>query len=125
MECIDQWLSSRKPLCPICKWDALEEFLEGGEPRDVEAGEPEADSPASSPVAVQPESRLRYSYAYDTVQHFGGSTNILGCFGGVKSSVCSVHGLMTTQCEYHLVGVFLLCVAQTPASRVSENKLEI
>ncbi|KAK9809940.1 hypothetical protein WJX72_002135 [[Myrmecia] bisecta] len=23
MECIDQWLSSRKPLCPICKHDAL------------------------------------------------------------------------------------------------------
>lgn len=23
MECIDQWLSSRKPLCPVCKWDAL------------------------------------------------------------------------------------------------------
>lgn len=22
MECIDQWLSARRPLCPICKWDA-------------------------------------------------------------------------------------------------------
>lgn len=26
MECIDQWLSARKPLCPICKWDALQPF---------------------------------------------------------------------------------------------------
>ena len=26
LECIDQWLSSRKPLCPICKWDALQPF---------------------------------------------------------------------------------------------------
>ena len=60
MECIDQWLSSRKPLCPICKWDALEEFLEGGEAGIVEAGDLEADSPAAStPVAVQPESSFR------------------------------------------------------------------
>lgn len=22
MECIDQWLSARRPLCPVCKWDA-------------------------------------------------------------------------------------------------------
>ena len=27
VECIDQWLSSRKPLCPICKWDALAPFV--------------------------------------------------------------------------------------------------
>ncbi len=39
MECIDQWLSSRKPLCPICKWDALEEFM--GNVADVEQGEGE------------------------------------------------------------------------------------
>ena len=26
LECIDQWLSARKPLCPICKWDALQPF---------------------------------------------------------------------------------------------------
>ena len=25
-ECIDQWLSSRKPLCPVCKHDALRPF---------------------------------------------------------------------------------------------------
>lgn len=27
LECIDQWLSARKPLCPICKWDALQPFV--------------------------------------------------------------------------------------------------
>jgi E3 ubiquitin-protein ligase RNF13 len=26
LECIDQWLSARKPLCPICKWDAMQPF---------------------------------------------------------------------------------------------------
>lgn len=31
-ECIDQWLSSRRPLCPVCKWDATQEV-------DLEAGE--------------------------------------------------------------------------------------
>ena len=31
-ECIDQWLSTRRPLCPVCKWDAREEA-------DLEAGE--------------------------------------------------------------------------------------
>ena len=41
LECIDQWLSSRKPLCPICKWDALLPF--GASPdalEDLEAGPP-------------------------------------------------------------------------------------
>lgn len=27
IECIDQWLSSRKPLCPICKWEATQPFM--------------------------------------------------------------------------------------------------
>ena len=50
MECIDQWLSSRKPLCPICKWDALEEFMNPGAPSDIEAGPepPEAAEPEES-----------------------------------------------------------------------------
>eukprot|EP00884_Botryococcus_braunii_P017635 jgi/Botrbrau1/4555/Bobra.60_2s0042.1 len=48
MECIDQWLSARKPLCPICKWNALEPFS----PRaaDEEAGG-EASSPAGASAA--------------------------------------------------------------------------
>lgn len=25
-ECIDQWLSARQPLCPVCKWDAVEPY---------------------------------------------------------------------------------------------------
>ena len=37
MECIDQWLSARKPLCPICKWDALQPFPPPG--ADAEAAE--------------------------------------------------------------------------------------
>lgn len=38
LECIDQWLSSRKPLCPICKWDALQPFGVGaGQPEDPDA----------------------------------------------------------------------------------------
>ena len=39
LECIDQWLSSRKPLCPICKWDALQPF--GSSPD--QALDPEAE----------------------------------------------------------------------------------
>ena len=41
LECIDQWLSSRKPLCPICKWDALLPFGSTLDPlEDPEAGPP-------------------------------------------------------------------------------------
>ena len=44
LECIDQWLSSRKPLCPICKWDALQPFGSSpDQPLDSEA-EPAARS---------------------------------------------------------------------------------
>lgn len=46
LECIDQWLSSRKPLCPICKWDALQPF--GASPEaDQDA---ETEPPARSPI---------------------------------------------------------------------------
>jgi E3 ubiquitin-protein ligase RNF13 len=31
MECIDQWLSARRPLCPICKWDAAQPFPNSAE----------------------------------------------------------------------------------------------
>lgn len=41
-ECIDQWLSSRKPLCPACRHDATE--------RDVEAGSPAGDGTRASPA---------------------------------------------------------------------------
>ena len=47
IECIDQWLSSRKPLCPICKWDATVPFA------DVESGAataPEAAADAEAPA---------------------------------------------------------------------------
>ena len=46
LECIDQWLSSRKPLCPICKWDALLPF--GASPDPLE--DPEAGPPARPSV---------------------------------------------------------------------------
>ena len=46
LECIDQWLSSRKPLCPICKWDALQPFGAYSE-ADQDA---EAEPPARSSV---------------------------------------------------------------------------
>ena len=46
LECIDQWLSSRKPLCPICKWDALLPF--GATPDSLE--DPEAGPPARPSV---------------------------------------------------------------------------
>lgn len=36
MECIDQWLSSRKPLCPICKHDALKPFIPPGAEEPLE-----------------------------------------------------------------------------------------
>ena len=39
-ECIDQWLSSRKPLCPVCKHDALTPFgIEESEPQAQEETE--------------------------------------------------------------------------------------
>lgn len=60
MECIDQWLSSRKPLCPICKWDALEEFLECGVARDVEPGPNPGETPRSSLSSQGPQLRLRH-----------------------------------------------------------------
>ena len=50
MECIDQWLSSRKPLCPICKWDALESFINPGAPADVEAGPTVTPEPPRPPA---------------------------------------------------------------------------
>ena len=34
IECIDQWLSSRKPLCPICKWEATQPFVAVEQPDD-------------------------------------------------------------------------------------------
>ena len=44
-ECIDQWLSSRKPLCPVCKHDALRPFgaeeAEAQAREEAEAGEAE------------------------------------------------------------------------------------
>lgn len=36
-ECIDQWLSSRKPLCPVCKHDALRPF--GADEAEAQAQE--------------------------------------------------------------------------------------
>lgn len=45
-ECIDQWLSSRKPLCPVCKHDALRPFgIEEAEAQAREEAELLADSP--------------------------------------------------------------------------------
>ena len=61
MECIDQWLSSRKPLCPICKWDALEEFLEAGRGEEEEEGVPEGDSPHPSSQGSPTPSRFRHA----------------------------------------------------------------
>lgn len=46
-ECIDQWLSSRRPLCPVCKWDATQEV-------DLEAGE-EVQSAVVSPQSAAGE----------------------------------------------------------------------
>lgn len=45
-ECIDQWLSSRKPLCPVCKHDALRPL--GSEEAEALAQE-EADAAGDSP----------------------------------------------------------------------------
>ncbi len=44
LECIDQWLSARKPLCPICKWDALQPFT----PLNAEEEEGAAEPPATT-----------------------------------------------------------------------------
>lgn len=49
IECIDQWLSSRKPLCPICKWDATEPFT------DAERGLVAEPEPDESPVEAEAE----------------------------------------------------------------------
>ena len=57
LECIDQWLSSRKPLCPICKWDALLPF--GTSPDPLE--DPEAGPPARP--SVFSFTTRRYSHA--------------------------------------------------------------
>lgn len=50
-ECIDQWLSSRKPLCPVCKHDALRPF-------GVEEAEAQAQDEAE---ALDDESRPELS----------------------------------------------------------------
>lgn len=42
LECIDQWLSARKPLCPICKWDALQPFTPLNADQEEGAAEPAA-----------------------------------------------------------------------------------
>lgn len=42
LECIDQWLSARKPLCPICKWDALQPFTPLNADQEAGAAEPAA-----------------------------------------------------------------------------------
>ncbi|KAK9916228.1 hypothetical protein WJX75_000255 [Coccomyxa subellipsoidea] len=42
LECIDQWLSARKPLCPICKWDALQPFTPLNAEQEEAAAEPAA-----------------------------------------------------------------------------------
>ena len=53
VECIDQWLSSRKPLCPICKWDALAPLVVV---QSVAEGEEAASGPltALEPALGQP-----------------------------------------------------------------------
>ena len=50
--CIDQWLSSRKPLCPICKHDALAPLVVVHVPPG-EAGTAEGPLVALEPVAAQ------------------------------------------------------------------------
>ena len=37
-ECIDQWLATRRPCCPVCKADAHHSSGGGGGSRDLEAG---------------------------------------------------------------------------------------
>ena len=46
LECIDQWLSARKPLCPICKWDALQPFPSLSPDRDAGDDESAAATPS-------------------------------------------------------------------------------
>ena len=46
-ECIDQWLSSRKPLCPVCKHDALRPF--GAEEAEATGQEEDAETAAEDP----------------------------------------------------------------------------
>ncbi|KAL3140089.1 hypothetical protein ABBQ38_004369 [Trebouxia sp. C0009 RCD-2024] len=45
-ECIDQWLSSRKPLCPVCKHDALRPL---GEEEAEAQGQEDAETVAEDP----------------------------------------------------------------------------
>ena len=49
MECIDQWLSARKPLCPICKWDALQPFPPPGADAEAAEAPPGPERPRASP----------------------------------------------------------------------------
>ena len=48
MECIDQWLSARKPLCPICKWDALQPFPPPGADAEAADASPRSERGGSS-----------------------------------------------------------------------------
>ena len=48
LECIDQWLSARKPLCPICKWDAMQPFPSLQPDQGDEDGAADASAPPPS-----------------------------------------------------------------------------
>ena len=55
VECIDQWLSARKPLCPICKWDALAPLVVVQQPTEDQAAAAE-DLPAAEGASARPTS---------------------------------------------------------------------
>ena len=59
VECIDQWLSARKPLCPLCKWDALAPL--------VVVQQPAADEAAPAPASTEAGASTRPTSLHDVL----------------------------------------------------------
>jgi hypothetical protein len=78
LECIDQWLSARKPLCPICKWDALQPFPSLAPDQDAAPDDPLAASPS---FFLRPH---RCLLLLEAAKHtlLGGKTHV--CFPGAR-----------------------------------------
>lgn len=76
MECVDQWLSTRKPLCPICKWDAVKPYPADGV--DVEEGGVPAERPPRSFFAFTQRRWGRWGWGTQPSLDIQASTAVAG-----------------------------------------------
>ncbi|EIE26579.1 hypothetical protein COCSUDRAFT_39634 [Coccomyxa subellipsoidea C-169] len=104
LECIDQWLSARKPLCPICKWDALQPFT----PLNAEEEEGAAEPPATTSAFSFSTRRWRWAWsrprAIAAAGNHGGGTGTdagaAGAEGMERASSSRDAGLSTTPSNF-------------------------